>query len=56
MNPKHPVLRVRELLELKPDYGRTLTDQMHRRYDPTVAEQLPDELVELARKLRTERT
>lgn len=35
--------------------ARTRAEQMHRRYDPTVAEQMPDELVELARKLRAER-
>jgi hypothetical protein len=47
MNPRHPVVRVRELSDLKPDYGRSLADQMRRRYDPTVDEQIPDELVEL---------
>jgi hypothetical protein len=41
---------------LKPDYGRSLADQMRRRYDPTVDEQIPDELVELARKLKTDQT
>jgi hypothetical protein len=56
MNPKHPVFRVRELLDLKPDYPRTLTEQMRSRYDATAAEQMPDELVELARRIRTERT
>jgi hypothetical protein len=41
---------------LKPDYGRTLADQMRLRYEPTVNEHMPAELVELARKLRTEQT
>ena len=52
----HPAFRLRGLgPEFRPDYARTLTDEMHRRYDATAAEQMPDEMVELVRKFSTGR-
>lgn len=51
----HPAFRLRELgPEFRPDYGRTLADQLHRRYDHIADERMPQELVELAEKIKGE--
>jgi hypothetical protein len=48
-----PVFRLRDQLgpEFQPDYGRTLADQMHRRYDAIADEQVPPDLTNLVRQL-----